>query len=147
MKFSFPLESLFQLRIQLEEQKQLEYGQVMQKWQQAKEQKQQLEQKQQWIFQQWRKKIQGKDALLSSREYGLYLKSLQKEIKNAEGRCIELECKVEIKRKELLEAVKQRKMMESLKNKALENFRKEEQRKEQQIIDELVTFRYYNRQT
>ncbi|NLP46754.1 MAG: flagellar export protein FliJ [Epulopiscium sp.] len=144
MKFSFSLESLLQLRTQLEEQKQLEYQQVVQEWQQAQEQKQQWIRKQQKGFKKWRQQTKSKSTIAQWKKYNFYFQRLHQEIQKTTQFCIQLEQKVEIKRAELLEAVKQRKMIETLKEKAFEDFKKEEQRKEQQMVDELVTSRYYH---
>lgn len=45
-------------------------------------------------------------------------------------------------RNKLIEAVKERKMFESLKEKEFSNFKHEQEKKEEQIIDGLVSFKY-----
>ena len=49
---------------------------------------------------------------------------------------------VEEKRLALLEAMKQRKVLEALKEKGKENYFKEELKKEQKMIDEIVSYKY-----
>ncbi|NLK98702.1 MAG: flagellar export protein FliJ, partial [Epulopiscium sp.] len=51
----------------------------------------------------------------------------------------------EKKREELLDAVKQRKMLESLKEKRWTEYKEEENREEQKIIDEIVSFKSQSR--
>ena len=49
---------------------------------------------------------------------------------------------VEEKRLALLEAMKERKVLETLKEKEKENYFKEELKNEQKIIDEIVSYKY-----
>ena len=52
------------------------------------------------------------------------------------------EFKVEQKRLVLLNAMKERKVLEALKEKEMENYFREELKKEQKIIDEIVSYKY-----
>ena len=54
----------------------------------------------------------------------------------------EAEQKVQEKRNELLEAVKERKILENLKTIEKEVFDEEAKREEQRILDDLVTYKY-----
>lgn len=52
---------------------------------------------------------------------------------------------VESKRQELLEAVKDRKILENLRSIYKENYDEEEKRAEQRILDDMVTYRFGNK--
>lgn len=52
---------------------------------------------------------------------------------------------VESKRQELLEAVKDRKILENLRSIYKENYDEEEKRAEQRILDDIVTYRFGNK--
>lgn len=146
MKFKFSLESLLRLRLQLEEQKEIEYGQILQKLQEAKEKLHYIEEEQKKSFEHWREKVERQGTVSLWKEYQPYLQKVKRELEESQRCCSKLEIEVENKRQDLLEAVRQRKTIESLKEKDFEAFQKEVQRQEQKVVDELVTFQYYNRQ-
>ncbi|MBE7414852.1 MAG: flagellar export protein FliJ [Deltaproteobacteria bacterium] len=71
-----------------------------------------------------------------------YVEGLKKHIADQERILREVNLLAERKRGELVEASKNRKVIEAFKDKSLESYNKEARRREQRESDELVTLRY-----
>ena len=81
------------------------------------------------------------------------IKSYRDAITNTEDRIViqrgnlrKAEQKLEVQRKRLEEAIKERKVHEVLKENAFEEYKREYEREEQKIVDELVSFQYAEKQ-
>lgn len=72
-------------------------------------------------------------------QYSVYM---DQAIKAKNKQVQEAQKKVEEKREELLEAVKERKILDNLKDIQNEVFIEEEKREEQRILDDIVTYKY-----
>lgn len=141
-KFIFNMQGLLNIKEKLEEQTKTEYGKALSKLEQEKNILLNLEnEKQQNIlnFKQSIDKGVKPNYINSINQYIHILDTkIQHQIEN-----INNEKKVvEEKRLALLEAMKQRKVFETLKEKAKENYFKEELKNEQKIIDEIVSYKY-----
>ena len=71
-----------------------------------------------------------------------YIKALRQDIQQTQKNISMLEMQIEKTRKELAEKAKDRKIMEKLKEKHFEYYKKEEQLKEQRNLDEIASIRF-----
>lgn len=76
------------------------------------------------------------------KQFNYYTAHLNKRIEKKELEIVKATKEVHQKRNELLEAVKQRKILENLKEIKFEQFKGEEIRAENQIVDEIVSYKY-----
>lgn len=71
-----------------------------------------------------------------------YIKALRQDIQQTQKNISMFEMQIEKTRKELAEKAKDRKIMEKLKEKHFEYYKKEEQLKEQRNLDEIASIRF-----
>lgn len=144
-KFVFRLQSFLNIKEKLEEQKKkTEYGKAVVKLEEAKLVLQNIFDTKKNTIICMQNSINSSINSNELQNFNTYLSFLDKEVER-QNKVIELEQKnVENARLQLVEAMKQRKMIETLKEKEKEEFFKEELKKEQKMIDELVSFKYNN---
>ena len=80
--------------------------------------------------------------ILQLRLHNQYKERLEKDIQGIDKKIEKTDIEIENKRKELLSAVKERKVLDTLKQRRQEDFRQEELRSEQKDLDELVSFKF-----
>lgn len=141
-RFRFPMENILNMKEKLEEQAKNEYGQANARLLQEQEKLDLLTARLEDAKQKLRdvlhemlsvKEIRRKeDAVEIIKTYVMQQFLVVK-------RC---EKEVEIAREKLTEAMKERKIFEKLREKAFEEFMKEEGRKEQKEVDELMSYKY-----
>ena len=141
-RFQFRLQQYLGVKEQIEDQKELEYGRALQK---LEEEKLKLVSMQNQI-------TENIDALRSSitksispmeiRRYNNTIERLKHQIQVQEEVIKSAEAFVEEKRQELVQAMKERKALEIVRDKAREEFNLEQNLAEQKQVDELVSFKY-----
>ncbi len=141
--FSFPMEKILQVKKKLEKQKQLELGQAMEKLEKEKKQTTYLEEQLIAANQYFQEGISGghMDAAIIKRRHErirFYHQALQ------EQAIITNNCEegVQQAKENLKNALQERKIFESLKEKALEAYYEEEKLDEANRIDEIVSYKY-----
>ena len=134
MRFTFSLQRVLDLKVQLEEQQKIELQKLVAQSRQLQKQIKDLEDK---LFDIEDKAYSKKE--ISSAEILLlaeFREHLLHEIDKKEQELRECEERIEKKKKEVLEAIKERKKLEKLKEKAYIKFLTEEKKAEQKEIDE-----------
>ncbi len=141
-RFRFPMENILNMKEKLEEQAKNEYGQANARLLREQEKLDRLTERLEDAKQKLRdvlhevlsvKEIRRKeDAVEIIKTYVMQQFLVVK-------RC---EKEVEVAREKLTEAMKERKIFEKLREKAFEEFMKEEGRKEQKEVDELMSYKY-----
>ena len=141
-KFIFNMQGLLNIKEKLEEQAKTEYGKALNK----------LEEEKNALLSLKNKKEQNILIFRENIKIGVkpnYINTINKYISFIDVKIEEQIKKVDIarefaeeKRQDLLKAMKERKVLEALKEKEKENYFKEEIKKEQKIIDEIVSYRY-----
>lgn len=142
-KFKFRMQNFLSLRERIEEQKKLDYGRAVAKREHEKQVKAALVFKREGYITNFRDQI--KNEAISPFEvqaYNHYIDWLKHKITEQEKVVILAEKFAEAKRLELVEAMKERKMLEKLKEKDAEIFRIEEKLTEQKLVDEVVSYQY-----
>lgn len=140
--FKFELESVRSLKEKLEDSKKRELGIANSKKEQLVNQKQLLLERQQNVFKEKQVSNMEKIDLQAMKILNNYALHIDKEIKHKENEITTAKKVVKQKQGELLEAMKERKILDNLKAIKREQHRVEEGRKEQQIIDEVVSYKY-----
>lgn len=141
-RFRFPMQNILNMKEKLEEQAKNEYGQANARLLTEEKKLEQLNNRLEDA------RLQLKNVLrevlsmteIHKRENAVViLKGYVKQQHLVVKRC---EKEVEIAREKLTEAMKERKIFEKLREKAFDEFMKEEGRKEQKEVDELMSYRY-----
>ena len=141
-RFRFPMQNILNMKEKLEEQAKNEYGQANARLLAEEKKLEQLNNRLEAA------RLQLKNVLVEilsmtemhKRENAIViLKGYVKQQQLVVKRC---EKEVEIAREKLTEAMKERKIFEKLREKAFDEFIKEEGRREQKEVDELMSYRY-----
>ena len=141
-KFAFGLQSYLGIKEQIEGQKKNEYGLALRHLEEEKQRKRQLEQEVEDNILLFRKMLTV--AIVSSEvsRYNNRIQSLKDWIVKQEERIQAAARDVEDKRLELTEAMKDRKTIETLKERRYEEYLKDLQRAEQTVVDGIVSYQY-----
>jgi len=141
-RFNFRLQPFLSVKEQMEAQKETEYGQALRKREEEKERLRLLEGQKEAQIQAFRQSLASKVDPASGRRYNQVIERLKIHIVQQIQRVEASERFAEKKRLELVEAMKERKALETVKDRALETFRIEENLAEQKRTDELVSYKY-----
>ena len=141
-KFIFRFASNLRVKERIEELKKLEYGKAITQLELEKQKKQAMIIERENTIESFRESVSAGITPHELQNHNNYLGVLKDRIIRQTAVIKKAEEYVEEKRLELVEAMKERKIMEKLKEKDRELFIKEEQLKEQKIQDEIVSYRY-----
>ena len=140
-KFNFKLESVLHLREKLEDAKKNEFGAAIRALEEEKAKLAALEQEQLDTIESFRQSINEGIEPEDIHNHNNYLAKLKFLIKQQHIAIKKAEAFVEIKRLELVEAMRDRKSLDKLKENKYEEFIAEEKQAEQKIIDEVVSYK------
>ncbi len=141
-KFIFNMQGLLNIKEKLEEQTKTEYGKALAKLEQEKSILLNLKNKKQENILSFRESINKGVKPNYIDNINKYISFIDKKIEEQMQNINKVKEIVEEKRLALLEAMKERKVLETLKEKEKENYFKEELKNEQKIIDEIVSYKY-----
>ena len=143
-KFKFRLQSFLGVKEKMEEQKKIEYGRALQKLEEEKQRLQDFEREKASYINLCRETIENNISPSEFRTYSDYIELLKKKMR-AQVKVIEQTAEiVERRRLELVDAMKERKMLDTLKERDYEQFLKDELMAEQKLVDEIVSYRYHS---
>ena len=140
-KFKFRLQGLFDIKQKIEDQKKQEYGLAVAELELEKRKKQELLDKKEEKIVEFRQHI---DEILNTQKhdsYNNYIEFLKEEALRQEKVILEAQKKVEKKRQELVEAMRERKTLEKLSERQYEEFLLVQKLAEQRIVDEIVSYK------
>lgn len=142
MAFNFKFQSILDLKTRLEDQKKSKYGEANEELKRQKDKMQVLLEERDYQYENMRDK--GKTGLTPKEliTYNNYIERLKRSIEIQKVVVYRAQKAVEQARLELVEAAKQRKMFETLKEKKLEEYWEEYYKKEQAQLDEIVSYKY-----
>lgn len=143
--FKFNLEPVLALKEKFEDSKKRELGVATMHQEKVYQEKLMLEQKKEEILMQAKNQSSNLIDISGIKALNQYNSYMNKAIALKGQELLEAEKKVSEKRNELLEAVKDRKILDNLKSIHREIFEEEEKRDEQRILDDMVTYRFGNR--
>lgn len=141
-KFIFRLQSYLGVKEQLEELKKNEYGMALRRLEEEKQRKARMEQELAENVLLFKKTLAATIAPTEIRRYNNRIELLKTWIIEQDERVKEAEIEAEEKRLELVEAMKDKKALETVKERNYEEYLKDEQRAEQTIVDGIVSYQY-----
>lgn len=143
--FKFKLEPVLSLKEKVEENKKRELGIASRKQEVIQAQKRELECRRQEALKEVQTAGQAVDVR-NMRLFNAYHASVTQSIELKSREYNEAQKELEVKRKELLDAVQERKILDNLKSIHYETFLEEEKSTQQNILDEIVTYKYGRRE-
>ncbi|MCL2707491.1 MAG: flagellar export protein FliJ [Defluviitaleaceae bacterium] len=141
-RFVFRLQPLLNVKEQIEDQKEIEYGQALRRLDEERKAKERLERQRESQIVLFRESLEKGINPAEARRYNNTIERLKNRIKEQIKRIEAAEAYAEKKRVELVEAMKQRKMLDSIKDNRLETYKQGEKLAEQKQVDELVSYQY-----
>ncbi len=141
-KFVFNMQGLLNIKEKLEEQSKTEYGKALNKLEEEKNILLNLENSKKQNIVSFRESINKGVKPNYIKNINQFISLIDKKIEQQVENINKAEEIVEQKRLVLLNAMKERKVLEALKEKEMENYFREELKKEQKIIDEIVSYKY-----
>jgi flagellar FliJ protein len=135
------MQSFLNLRVKLEDQRKLEYGQALARLEEEKQKKLRMAAEKRDRMTAMRESIIKRVDPELTQRYNNYFVVLDNRIARQTKEIEKAEKTAEEKRVMLIEAMKDRKMMETLRDKAREEYIIEEKGKEQKVTDEIVSYR------
>lgn len=140
--FKFKLEPVLSLKEKIEDSKKRELGVATMHKEVLLNEKLQLMKKKEEAIQAVKSHNSTVVDVQSLKAFNQYSVYMDQAIKAKNKQVQEAQNKVDEKREELLEAVKERKILDNLKDIQNEVFMEEEKREEQRILDDIVTYKY-----
>jgi len=141
-KFSFRLQTYLNLKTKIEDMKRNEFGKAVAAYENERLRLAELEQKRDNCVKEFSQNVETTIDPNETNRYNLFLERLKEWIKFQIGKVAEAEAFMQEKRAELVEAMKDKKTLETLKEKEYENYLSEEKKNEQKIQDDLVSYRF-----
>ena len=141
-KFIFSMQNLLTMKEKLEEQEKNNYSQANLRLMEAEEELQRLQDRLREAQDQLRAEMSSSLDVRMIRRRENAVEIIRRYVRQQELVVIRCQKELEIARQRLIEAMKERKTYEKLKEKAFEEFCLEENRKEQKEVDELVSYRF-----
>ena len=141
-RFNFRLQQYLGIKEQLETQKELEYAKAIQKVEEEKQTLRTMEANRAAQIADFQQKVLHTIDTVEIKFLNDSIERLKHLIKQQEERVRAAEAFAEQKRQELVEAMRERKALEIVRDKAREEYLLEENLAEQKAVDELVSFKY-----
>lgn len=140
--FRFELETVLSLKEKFEDSKKRELGVATVQEEKLQVEKQTLLTKKSYVYDAIKEASSECLDINSIKLFNRYSSVLNEEIQKKEVEILNAKKVVEEKRRQLFEAVKERKILENLKEIKFEQYREEANRAENQILDEIVSYKY-----
>lgn len=141
-RFQFRLQQYLGIKEQIEDQKELEYAKALRVVEEEKQKLVELRQRRDETVESLRQAVSKSIAPIEIRRYNNNIERLKHQINVQIQRVAAAEAFAEEKRQELVQAMKERKALEIVKENAREEFLKEADLAERKQVDELVSFKY-----
>lgn len=146
-KFSFKLEGLLKLRHFKEEQLKVELGQINTDIQNTKVRIAELEQHIAEAYDSQEKSLSGHSDGRLARFFPYFIQAKKEDIKANENLLFSLERKYQAKLKEVSQAMGESKLIQNMKEKAKDTWKKEKEKKEQEDIEEILHMKRGSKET
>ena len=143
-KFVFRMQSLLSVKDKIETQRRMEYGRALAKLEAEKQKLKNLEDEKTETIRDFSQKVKASITPDVFALYNTYLEVLKNRIIEQIIQVQKAEKEAEEKWLILIEAMKEKKMLEKLKEKDLEEFKDEEKRIDQRLVDAIVSYKYAN---
>lgn len=143
--FKFRLQSLLNVKEKFEQQAKIAFGQETVKLRQEEEKLNNLFLNKEEVLQKQRECFTGKIDIFSFNEYNNYSSKLDQMIVEQKQNVVIQQENTEKAKQKLADIMKERKALEKLKEKEVEQFKREMQLAEDKQVDELVTYKFGKR--
>jgi len=140
-KFNFKLASILSIKEKMEDLKKNEFGKAVMALEAEKARLVVLQDTKMLCIQSFRDSLATGVKPDDLAQHNTYIDRLKVLIKQQEQAILRAEEYVEVKRLELVEAMRERKTMDTLKDHAYEAYLEEEKQAEQKVIDEIVSYK------
>lgn len=141
-RFQFRLQKFLSVKEQIENQKELEYANALRVLEEEKRKLAEFIQHKDETVQKLRSSVERSISPYEIRRFNNNIERLKQQISTQKERVTAAEEFVEQKRQELVQAMKERKALEIVKENAREEHLIEEDRAERKQIDELISFKH-----
>jgi len=141
-KFKFKLQSFLGVKEKIEDQKKNEYGKALNALKKEEEKKIALLNQHSNTINEMKIEMSSGIKPAQLQQYNNFIAYILEQIRLQETVIQKAKAMAETKRQELVDAMKSRKMLETLKEHEFENYMKEEKKAEQKILDEIASFRH-----
>lgn len=141
-RFQFRLQRYLSVKEQIEAQKEIEYAAALRAVEEEKEKLRALEDSREGAVQGLRKSVSTRIMPIEIKRYNNTIERLKQMIAVQLGRLASAREFAERKRLELVEAMKERKAIEKVRENAFEEYLKEEDRAARLLTDELTSYKY-----
>jgi flagellar FliJ protein len=144
-RFNFRLQQFLNIKEQIETQRELEYAQALRRLEEERQRLRQMEAKRLEQIEDFRKSLLEAVKPDRIRRYNNTIERLKAMIREQEKRIAAAEAFAEKKRLALVDAMKERKSFEKLRENTMDEYRRAELMSEQKQVDELVSYQYGKR--
>ncbi len=141
-KFIYRMQSILNIKIQMENQAKMELGQAQRKLLEEEERLQTLYDRKEYYLEEGRRLRMDSLKVLSLRDNEYAVARMEEYIEAQKENVKKAELQVEEARQKLQEIMTERKAQERLREKAFEQFMQEENAKEGKEVDELISYTY-----
>ena len=141
-KFVYRMQSILNIKIQMENQAKMELGQAQRKLLEEEERLQTLYDRKDYYLEEGRRLRMDSLKVLSLRDNEYAVARMEEYIEAQKENVKKAELQVEEARQKLQEIMTERKAQERLREKAFEQFMQEENAKEGKEVDELISYTY-----
>ncbi|RKD34436.1 flagellar export protein FliJ [Thermohalobacter berrensis] len=139
-KFIFKMNNLLEFKEQIENNKKAHYVQALKKYRTEKQKLDNYIINKKKIINQ-KNKVSENSTILDLKHYSLFLTHVNKKIEKQKEVVFTYQQELDNRKKELIEASKEKRMLEKLKERHYENYLYEVKKEEDKITDELVSFK------
>ena len=141
-KFIYRMQSILNIKNQLETQAKVELGQAQQRLNEEEERLERLFKRKKYYLEEGRRLRLDSLNVRSLRDNEYAIARMEEYIETQQDNVRKAELRVEAARAKLEEVMKERKMQEKLREKAFDQFVHEENSKESKEVDELTSYTY-----
>lgn len=138
-KFSFPLDTVLSYKTEVLESIRNEHGKILKRVSDQETYIEELNRRYREYNQEFNEKKRTGISIINAQMYEMYLRELEHDIKLETRKLAALQAEAEKKRLEVVEAKKETSSIEKLKEKKIEQYRKDLQKNEELIIEEFVS--------
>ena len=141
-KFNFKLQNILNMKLQMEEMHKNDLSKATKKYMEQKEVINTIEASIRESLREMKEAESDEIRIHDIISYRLYIENLKEKKVQEIKKLKKCENEMEICRNKLVQAVKERKMFESLREKEFDNFKIEIQKADDKVMDEIVSFKF-----
>lgn len=146
-KFIFKMQSLLNIKLQMEDSLKNEMGKAVQRLELEKQILSDMENERIELISQFNDQSQKNISVNKLREYSAYISHLKDKMEDQKENINKVQKIVDKYREELIKIMQERQMLEKLREKKYTEFLREQFDKEQKLIDEVTSYKYSSRTT